>query len=332
MRELLDRALAFGFRALLFGVGSLPQGLARELCASLAALYARLGGPRVADARINLQIAFPERSPESRERILLESFANLGRSFAEVCQMHVQDNAIDGRGSSRLFDRVSIVGRENLARAERLSGQRGALVLTAHFGSWEFCAAALSRQALPVSVVQHGFENPHVEQIVTAWRQRAGLETLTMGGAALGVFRALARGRYVALLMDQNASLEDGVFAPFFSRLASTRSGPVLLAMTRETPVVPVFFFRVGKSGEHVARIGAPLILEGAQQDPEKALVRNVERINAAIEAAIREAPEQWIWSHRRFKTQPPGADSIYPSRGSPLRRLRHLLRLRRVR
>ncbi len=327
MRELLDRALGLGFRALLFGIGSLPQGLARELCAALASLYARLAGPRVADARINLQIAFPERSRQSREKILFDSFANLGRSFAEVCAMHVHRGGGDGRESSRLFDRVSIEGRENLARAERQSGQRGALVLTAHFGSWEFCAAALSHRGLPVSVVQHGFANPYIEKTVTAWRQRAGLETLTMGGAALGIFRALSRGRYVALLMDQNASVEDGVFVPFFSRMASTRSGPVLLAMTRETPIVPVFFFRVGKSGEHVARIGSPLILEGAQEDAEKALLRNVERINATIEAAIREAPEQWIWSHRRFKTQPPGRDSVYPSRRSLLRGLRHSLR-----
>lgn len=320
MRELLDRGLGCALRALLVGIGSLPPGFARELCAAMASLYAHLAGPRVADARINLQLAFPERSREARERVLVESFANLGRSFAEVCLMH-------GSGSTALFDRVSIEGRENLELAQRQSGRRGALVVTAHFGSWEFCAAALCHHGFPVSVVQHGFRNPQVEKIITGWRERVGLETLTMGSAALGLFRALARGRYVALLMDQNASPEEGVFAPFFSRPASTRSGPALVAMNRATPVIPVFFFRVGKSGAHLARIGPPLALEAAGDDPQKALVRNVERINAAVEAAIREAPEQWIWSHRRFKTQPPGVEPIYPSRRSPFRRLRHFLR-----
>jgi KDO2-lipid IV(A) lauroyltransferase len=324
MRDRLDRALGFGFRALLFAIGSLPQGFAREFCAAIASLYARFGGPRVADARVNLEVAFPERSRESRERILIESFANLGRSFAEMCLMYTQLNR---RGSTSLFDRVSIEGREHLDRLEERSGDAGALVLTAHLGSWELCAAALARQGLPISVVQHGFENRHFEKIVTAQRERSGLETLALGGAARGMFRALARGRYIALLMDQNASREEGVFAPFFSRLASTRSGPVQLAMTRETPLIPVFFFRVGKSGDHVARIGAPLVLESDRDDPDKALVRNVERINATIEAAIREAPEQWIWSHRRFKTQPPGASPIYPPRRSVLRVLRHWLR-----
>jgi KDO2-lipid IV(A) lauroyltransferase len=100
--------------------------------------------------------------------------------------------------------------------------------------------------------------------------------------------------------------------------------------MTRGAAVIPVFFFRIGKTGAHVARIGAPLEMEGQRRDAledREALARNVERINVAVEEAIREAPEQWIWSHRRFKTQLPGVLSIYPSRRSPLRRLRHTLR-----
>ncbi|MCP4040099.1 MAG: hypothetical protein GY733_24350 [bacterium] len=316
MREFLDRAVGATFYALLVGVGSLPAAVARESCAALASLYARIGGPRVEDARVNLQLAFPSRPHDWRERILVESFANLGRSFAEVCLMH-------GGKRDALFELVSIEGRENLALAERDSGQPGALVVTAHFGSWEFCAAALAHHGLAVSVVQHGFANPQIGKIVTAWREGAGLETLTMGGAALGVFRALARGRYVALLMDQNANEDEGVFAPFFSQPAMTRSGPALLAMTRETAMVPVFFFRVGKSGEHTARIGPPLVIEGAGGESRDSLVKNVASINAVIEAAIREAPEQWIWSHRRFKTQPAWVESIYPRRRSLLRRLR---------
>jgi KDO2-lipid IV(A) lauroyltransferase len=317
MRELFDRVLGATLRALLVGIGSLQPDVARELCAAFASFYARLNGERVSIARINLKLAFPDRSQSERDRILVESFANLGRSFAEVCLMHE-----DKTGS--LFDLVSIEGAKNLALAEERSGQPGALIVTAHFGSWEFCAAALAHQGLPVSAVQHGFENRYIEKIVTGWRERAGLETISMGRAALGLFRALARGRYVALLMDQNASAEEGVPANLFEHPAMTRSGPALIAMSRGTAVVPVFFFRVGKTGAHVARIGAPLEMDG---EGEGSLARNVERINACVEQAIRESPEQWIWSHRRFKTQLPGVLSIYPSRRSPLRRLRHTLR-----
>ncbi|MCP5041383.1 MAG: lysophospholipid acyltransferase family protein [bacterium] len=319
----MDRLTTAGSRALLFAIGCLPLAVARKLCAQIAALYALLGGPRVADARVNLEIAFPDWAPAERERVLVESFANLGRSFAEVASMHVrQDRA--------RFDLVSIEGRENLECVARDSGSVGALVVTAHLGSWEFCAAALSHHGLPVSVVQHGFTNPGIDALVTGWRERAGLETLSMGAAALGVFRALARGRYVALLMDQNASEEEGIYAPFFSREACTRSGPAQLAMTRDVPVFPVFFHRVGTTGAHIAKIGKPLPIEPEGDDPHKALATNVERMNAAVEAAIRESPTQWIWTHRRFKTRPAGTPSPYAERKGAPRRVWRALRASR--
>jgi len=319
MRDSFERISARLLHGIMIAVGTLPFDVALGLGAAAGNLYARLGGPRVSDARINLAIAFPAWSPEERESVLRESFANLGRNIAEVCEMHCDK-------AGKLFDLVDIEGREHLAEDRRPGA--GALILTAHFGSWEFCAAALAHKGLPVSAVQHGFENQAIEQLVTDWREAAGMETLTLGGAALGIFRALERGRFIALLMDQNAKPEEGVFAPFFGEPACTRSGPVLLAMSRGTRFLPVFFHRVGRSGRHVAKIAPPLDLEDEGDDPEGALVRNVGRVNAAVEAAIREAPEQWIWSHRRWKSRPPQSPRpIYPPRRSMLRSLRHRLR-----
>ena len=100
-----------------------------------------------------------------------------------------------------------------------------------------------------------------------------------------------------------------------------------MMATTRGTPVVPVFFYREGRSGAHVARIGAPLELDKDKDASPAVVGENVARMNAAIEAAIREAPEQWIWTHRRFKTRPEGAESVYEKRGGMLRSLRHRLR-----
>jgi KDO2-lipid IV(A) lauroyltransferase len=311
-----DRISAQALRAVLIGVGRLPPNLARGIGARVGWLYGRMAGPRVADARINLAIAFPDWALERRELVMLESFANLGRSLAEVCLMLADHNG-------KLFDRVEIEGREQLSALPS-----GALILTAHFGSWEFCAAALAHKGYPVSIVQHGFENPAIDRIVTGWREASGMQTLTMGDAALGIFRALKRGRFIALLMDQNAKPDEGVFAPFFSHPACTRSGPVLLAMSRGAPLVPVFFYRVGRGGQHIARIAAPLDLEEEGSDPDGALLRNVGRVNTTIEEAIRRAPEQWIWSHRRWKTRPPELPtSPYPVRRTLLRRLRHRLR-----
>ena len=83
--------------------------------------------------------------------------------------------------------------------------------------------------------------------------------------AGVGVVRALRRGRFVVMLLDQNARRDEGVFAPFFGELASTRSAPAALAMRLGVPVLPVLFVREPARaggdalGQHVARVGPPL-------------------------------------------------------------------------
>jgi KDO2-lipid IV(A) lauroyltransferase len=276
-----------------------------------------LRGPRTRDALLNLAIAFPERSQAERRRLRLESFANLGRGLAEVCLMQ-------GRYRDVVLAGVKLEGLEHLEEARGRSASGGVLVVAAHFGSWELCAAAVASHGIPVSVVHHGFGNPHVAAMVKSWREGSGLETLELGSSARGILGALERGRLVACLMDQNASAREGVFAAFFGELACTRSGPVRLAARKGVPLLPIFFHRSAIGQGHVARFEAPIEMDAEGFDENEALRRNVEKMNAVIEAQIRRAPEHWIWSHRRWKTRPEGeARRLYPARRHRFRRHR---------
>jgi KDO2-lipid IV(A) lauroyltransferase len=286
----------------------LPPDASVALGAALGAAYARLRGPRTRDAATNLRLAFPEASEGERRRLLVATFANLGRSIAEVF-------LLQGRHRDRLVSGLSIEGLEQVDVAKQRSESGGLIVLTAHFGSWELCGAAMAQRGYPLSVVHHEIANPRLERMVGDWRRAAGVEEIALGRAATGVFRALARGRFVCLLLDQNAHRDEGVFAPFFGELALTRSGPATLAMERGVPVLPVFVFRNGTGSRHTVRVFPPLDLEPGGPDREGALERNVARMNAAIERAIRMAPDHWLWPHRRFKTRPAGALPIYPRR-----------------
>ena len=130
------------------------------------------------------------------------------------------------------------------------------------------------------------------------------------------------------MLLDQNAHRDEGVFAPFFGRPASTRSAPARIAMARGFPVLPVFVFRVGQTSQHVIRISPALELEAgdaSDRDDDIALSRNVAGMNRVIEEVVRRAPDHWLWAHRRFRTQPEGAPPVYRRRASSsgLRRTR---------
>jgi len=298
-------------------VGRLSPDTAVKLGGVMGAAYAAVRGPRTADAVRNLEIAFPTWTAPERRRVLEASFANLGRSAAEVA-------LLAGPQRETLLARFRFEGREALEDARRVSPTGGVILLTAHFGSWEAAAAATARAGVPLSVVHHGFRNPGFGRMVTHWREAAGLETLELGRAGLGAVRALRAGRVVAMLFDQNAGRSEGEFAPFFSLEASTRSGPARLAMRLGIPVVPGFGVREPDGLRHVVRFLPALDLEPDPRDEEAAdaaLLRNLARMNRALEDAIRAAPEQWSWIHRRWKTRPEGdTERLYPHR-HPLRR-----------
>ena len=303
---------------------------ARAIGARWGRRVAALGG-RVTDlSRINMSLAFPDQSVAFRERLLADAFTKLGMGLAELA-------LLQGPHAESVIDAVRLEGEEHLVRGED-SGQ-GALVVTAHFGSWDLYAAAISRR-YPLTVVHRGFRNERVTEMMTQVRLAGGgdLEEIRMGPRAVpGLLGALRRGRYCVLLMDQNARAQEGVFVPFFSRPACTRSAPAVVAMRRKVPVYPVFGHREGFGGRHVVKIGRPLSIDEVAKDApvdvfDAAVQSNVAKMTSAIEQAIRTHPDQWIWSQRRWKTQPMGerpeeASHLYPSRDSLLRRIRHRLR-----
>jgi KDO2-lipid IV(A) lauroyltransferase len=314
----------------------LPPARAVRVGASLGRGIAGLGGYATEAARANLELAFPEWSAARRDAVLVESYANLGRTAAEIA-------LLQGPHRAALIDGVELTGLEHVEAAHAHSKSGGFIVLTAHFGSWDLCGAALAaKYGYALTVVQKGFENPGLTRMLSrargagSAREGALLEELTKGrSAAAGMLRAIRDGRKVVVLMDQNAHREEGVFVPFFSRLACTRSAPVLIAMKRGVPILPVFPFRKGTSHLHEARALPPLVFEG-DADDEVCLTQNVAKMTRVIEGAIRDAPDHWLWAHRRWRTRPrqsdDAADLLPQYSGQPrlMRKLRH--RFRRLR
>ncbi len=293
---------------------------------------AMLGGAPTDLSRINLGIAFPEATVEFRERLLCDAYASLGRGVAELA-------LLQGRHRVGLLESVTLEGELHLNAAESASATGGVLIVTGHFGTWDLYAAALAQRGHALTVVHRGFANRRLTEMMTTIRSLGGgdLEELRMGRrAAAGLLSALRRGRKCILLLDQNARVDEGVFVPFFSRLACTRSAPALVAMRRGVPVLPAFGCRSGPGPGHTVQIGSPLPIEATNGDPRdpaviSALRANVARMTGAIEQAIRRHPEHWLWSHRRWKTRPlePAAERIevYPPRSGLLRAVRHRIR-----
>ena len=329
---------ALGFlpvRVLRASLRNLPPEKAVRFGASCGRAIARVGGGGVRVARTNLALAFPEKSEVEREDLIRDIYANMGRVVAELA-------LLQGPHRRALLAGVRIEGLEHLAAAEAASPSGAVMVLTAHFGSWDLCAAALSEQGHPLTVVHRGFPNRELEAMFSQIRrgETGDLEELKMGPRAVsGVLGALRRGRKLVVLADQNARAEEGIFVPFFGVLACTRSAPALIAMRRQVPILPAFVFRDGESAHHVVKLSAPLIppADVPEEEMDGLLESHVASMTRSIEEAIRKAPDHWLWLHRRWKTRPEGADSTrpeefaYPLRRGFLRPIRRAWRRRRL-
>jgi KDO2-lipid IV(A) lauroyltransferase len=286
-------------------LGWIALAIVTPLGLALAWLPARVGlwvGARLGDlawaalprrrtvALENLTRAFPERPAPELARVGRDSFRHLGMNFVESCVFYF-------RPPARLLSRVSIEGLSHFEAADAQG--RGMLLLTAHYGNWELLAASHALARFPLSVVMRPLDSPAFEPILERFRLRSGVELITKRRALTDIVEALRRRRMVGILLDQNASRREGVFVPFFGVPASTSKGMALIALRTGAPVLPVFIRR-RPDGRHVVHAGAPVPVPS-----DGDVVAFTRAFNEAIEAAIRRAPEQWFWLHRRWKTRP---------------------------
>ncbi len=305
---LVDWLVVAGVRMLRRLLRALPLERSLVLAAAGGRLFARASESRAVVARMNLRLVFPDWSDAERERVRVAALENLGRMVAETARL--PDLTLQ-----EVQERIRVEGLDHLEAARRSSPTRGAIVLTAHFGSWELCAAAMALHGLPLAIVHRMNANRFADRLVREWREGAGIEVLARGSAAREAIDALRKGRLLVAPLDQNAKRQEGIFAPFFGTPACTRDAPARLAMRLQVPVVPAAMFRVGGGSHHVLRIWPALDLVAEGRDRANAVYENVVRMNRALEEMVRQGPELWIWHHRRFRTRPEGEARLYPSK-----------------
>lgn len=277
----------------------LPPPAARRAAASAARLALAIGSSRRRILLRNLTAAFPEKTPEEIEDIArrsIEGFAAGLVDFLETGRLSAED----------VRSRVSIAGEEHLAAA-RARG-RGVFLLSAHFGSWEIAALAAGLMGEPIALLVRTLDNPLLEEELARLRRRFGNRPIPKKEAARELLRTMARNESVAILVDQNVIPREAIFVPFFGRLAATTPALALLHLKTGASVVPVFMWPEG-AGRYRMEFERPILAEefgGLDVDRNERVRRATARYMEVIEAAIRRAPQAWLWIHDRWKSRPP--------------------------
>jgi Kdo2-lipid IVA lauroyltransferase/acyltransferase len=250
-------------------------------------------------AAVNLRIAFPEMTERERNRIARRSFQNTGLNLLEVSRLpYLNRGNID---SLVTYDPSE--GLDNYRAA--LAKGKGILYLTGHFSAWELLPAAHAVHGYPLSFITRPLDNPVLEKYLLRIRESSGNRVINKHNSARPTLKTLASGGAAGILMDQNTTLQEGVFVDFFGIPAATTTSVALFALRTDAPVLPGFLTPMRK-GRYSIRFLPPIEV-CRTGDTGRDLEINTRRFNEVLERVIREQPESWLWGHKRWKTQPPG-------------------------
>ena len=297
----LEYALA---RAILSSLGILPRRAAVAIGLTVGRIvYLLPGGLRRTGIR-NLEIAFPEMAEDERRRILRGCFESLGRLLGEFSQLHRATPE-----KLRKLIEYDEVGLAHLREAEK--NKRGVIFLTGHLGVWELHSFGWSALEYPLSFLVRPLDNPRVEEMVEAIRTRFGNRAIDKQSAARQALRVLRQGGTLGILSDLNTQTREGVFVPFFGKLACTTAGIATLALKTDAVVIPTCAVWDRKRRRYFFH-GDPPVELVRTGDHNKDIELNTARFAAAVERMIRLYPDQWLWIHKRWKTRPPGEPDVY--------------------
>ena len=282
-----------GVRLLSAVVGLLPERLAVFAGVTLGRTLWLVGVRRRGIARRNIEKAMPgERTKHEVRRLVRQVFINIGLTAVESLWMRTRITRanIEERFPGEGFDTV---------RRALLAG-RGAVAFTPHLGNWELFGAFAAARLGTLNALARPVNNPMVGEYTTRLREGFGIKVLSTRDGVRPMIAALKSGEPLAILTDQHVN-RACVPATFFGRKAATTAVIASLALRLDAPVFAAYSLRDGRSFRHRACFDGPLELIRTG-DREADVLANTQMFNDKLEEIIRRHPEQWLWTHRRWK------------------------------
>jgi KDO2-lipid IV(A) lauroyltransferase len=276
----------------------MPAAMPYNLARKGAGLWMRFSPVKRHTTVRNLERCYPHKSPEERDQLLRESFHHYLCNVLETG--HNWFWPVD-----RLQAQCDGMTNEKLVLDSLASG-RGVVVLAPHFGAWEYLGMYL--QKFPdIAILYKPPSNPGLEKALLSKRRRGGANMIPATASGLRQLYAHIRaGKGAGVLPDQQPKRGKGEFAPFFAYPALSMVLVPRLVQRTNCIVLACVCERLegGRYKVHFLPVDDDIYSDD--------LVTSLTAMNRAIEDCIAINPPQYLWSYRRFKTQPEGEPDFY--------------------
>ncbi len=277
-------------RVFAFVARVLPRRIALAFGRGIGTLVCRLWRQRRTIAHDNVARAYGDTLSDSEiNGIVRQTFRTMGQTAVETFRF-------DRTDPEALLKRVD--GDPTVLR-EAMERQKGAVLVSGHFGNWEVFGAWIRALGFEIDVVVKPMRNPLVDAFYNRCRAAMGVGVIHTQVATKGIVRSLAKKRFVAILADQYTGAE-GIDVEFFGRPASTPRGPATLALRFDCPILSGVLEQY-QNGQFSTFIDGPIVYD-ATGDTERDVRAITQELTTRLEQHIRRSPGQWLWTHRRWR------------------------------
>ena len=235
----------------------------------------------------NLENSNIGNSNEERERIVKNMWGNYGRIFADY--MYIKNFR-----NENLFKNIEVVGENILGEIK--NEKEPVIFISGHFNNFELMALYLEKSGIDLAAIyrplNNKFLNPLMEKIRIQYICKKQIKKGISGTKE--ILKHFRNGTSIALMIDQRVS--EGIKSKFFNNVALTTTIPAQFVKKFKCKIVPVYIERKNKH-QFILEILRPISF--SKDENIESITMN---LNKVLEELIRRKPDQWIWTHSRWK------------------------------
>ena len=235
----------------------------------------------------NIKKALPDINFKNLKKIKRLMWNNYGRTFAEY--MFIKEFR-----NGKISKNIEIDGQEILEKIKKENSQ--VIFISGHFSNFELMAMHLEKSGINLCAIYRPLNNIFLNGIMERIRKKyICKKQIKKGIVSLRQLIALKKNNFsTAIMIDQRVS--EGILSNFFNHEALTTTIPAQLVKKFNIPIVPVYIERIGNINFKIC-ISKPIYF-----DEDTATDKITDELNRILEKMILNKPENWIWSHNRWK------------------------------